>query len=72
MKVLRQKKLLLRLVNLLNFQAHKTVIAVKDKIMSFFTTNTTKKHYKPTLANDVYEGRKKLRKPKIENNQKTK
>ena len=56
MKVLRQKKLLLRLVNLLNFQAHKTVIAVKDKIMSFFTTNTTKKHYKLTRANDVYEG----------------
>ena len=38
---------------------------VKDKTMSLFETNTAKDYSKPTCVNNMYEGVKKPRKPKI-------
>ena len=43
----------------------------KDKIMSLFKTNKTKYYSKPTCAKNVYGGRKKPRKLKIQKNLKT-
>ena len=64
MKVLRQKGLWCDwLINYIP-ELKKMMVGVKDKIMSLFKTNTTDNSSKPTRVNNVYRGRKKLRKTK--------
>ena len=46
--------------------------SVKDKIMGLIIANIVKNHRKPTPVNNIHGGQKKLRKPKIKNNQRTK
>ena len=59
------------LINYIPQSTKKRESDAKDKIMNLFKTNTTKYYSKPARAKNVYGGRKKPRKLKIQKNLKT-
>ena len=53
------------LINYIPQFIKKTLVGVKDEIMSLSKTITTDNYSKQTRVSNVYGGRKKLRKPKM-------